>query len=242
MNGEIIELFHLKSHTWNDVIVHLKNNNAVFTGDNHATNWGPQVGNRGMRSHRDVMKLIKSLSDKQTLIVPGHKQLADLNQVQQYDDKTEEWYKLVLAMHYQGMTAEAIFADERIKHLLKWFHGGSMPTEIPQDRLLARVIFTIFAEDKSAVNLTIPEMEQYVGIYQLDDGSEVEIIRHELELYAFKQKTFMALLMPMSNSRFDFNGWNEKERIDFDLDANGHPLTVSFSTNDKVLFSASKKL
>ena len=240
MNGEIINIYHQKSHTWNDAVVHLENNNAVFTGDNHATNWGPQVGARGMRSHRDVMGLVKGLSNDKTLIVPGHKKLADLEQVNQYDQKTEEWYELVLAMHNQGKSIDTIFEDKRISDMLKWFHGGKMPASIPEDRLRARVEYTIFAEETSKIKLSPEEMDRYVGFYQLSDGSQVEIIRHEFELYAFKAKTFMAYLMPISKTRFDFNGWNEKEHLLFELNSTGLPTELRFSVNDKVEFSAAR--
>jgi len=46
-NGEIFTLYYVKFHTWKYVIVHMKNNNLVFTSDNHATSWAPNIGAMG---------------------------------------------------------------------------------------------------------------------------------------------------------------------------------------------------
>ncbi|TQV89574.1 MBL fold metallo-hydrolase [Aliikangiella coralliicola] len=239
-NNEIFNLYHVKSHTWNDVIVQVKNSNIVFTGDNHATNWGPNIGVRGMRSHRDVIDLVLSLSDEKTVVVPGHIALADKNHVIQYDQKVQQWFEYILTSSAKGHTPEQIANTAKIKALILWFHGGKHPDWLTKERFVARVSHTMFADEKSAISLSRSQLTPYTGIYRLKDGSQVEIFIHQDELHAFKDKTFTAMLLARSKKHFDFAGWNEQERIDFEFDSNDKPTQLTFRLNGKVEFSATR--
>ncbi|WP_444996605.1 MBL fold metallo-hydrolase [Aliikangiella sp. IMCC44359] len=239
-NNEIFNLFHVKSHTWNDVIVQAKNNNIVFTGDNHATNWGPNIGVRGKRSISDVFDLVLSLSDSKTLVVPGHTALADRKHVVEYVSKLEEWTTHILKLSAKGVSVKQIADTAEIKRLLAWFHGGKYPKWLTEERLFARIDSTILIDEKSPLNLTPSELSSYVGFYQLDDGSQVEIFSYQRELYAFKDKTFTSLLLSRSKSHFDFAGWNEKEKINFEFKPDGKASKLLFSVNGKVEFSATR--
>jgi hypothetical protein len=52
--------------------------------------------------------------------------------------------------------------------------------------------------------------------------------------------SFMAFLMARSKTLFNFNGWNEKERIDFKVDSNNYVTELAFKVNGKLEFTATK--
>lgn len=239
-NGDVFDLFHIKSHTWNDVIVKVRGDNILFTGDNHATSWGPNIGARGMRSINDVFNLSLSLSNDKTLVVPGHTALADKKHLIAYEQKVQQWFKYILAETKSGKSINQIAKSEKILGLMEWFHGGTYPEWLTEERLIARVSYTIFAEEKDTIKLTQADLQPYIGFYQLKDGSQVEVFNDNDELYAFKKETLTAFLLPRSKSHFDFSGWNEQERFDFELDSNGIATELSFSVNGKVDFTATK--
>lgn len=239
-NDEIFELYHVMSHTWNDVIVHLKNNNAVFTGDNYATSWGPNIGARGMRSHQDVFNLILTLTDEKTVVVPGHTKLADLDHVKEYDSKTKEWFRHILYLHNQGQPAKSILKTQKVNDLLNWFHGGKSLDWLTDERRLARITATITSDESDSIELTAQELKKYPGQYFSQDGSKIEIFSHKNELYGSKRNSYTVHLLPLSNTHFNFSGWDEKERFEFTFDNQGNAKTLTFKVNGKAEFTASR--
>ncbi len=240
LNDEIFDLYHVKSHTWNDVIVHLRNNDAIFTGDNHATSWGPNIGALGLKGHRRIFDLVLSLANEKTLIVPGHNELADLKQFRDFDSKTQEWFEYILAQFHAGKTAEQIAKDEKIANLLRWFHNGQFPSWLNEARLIGKIKSTINSDESKVLTLTLDEQQKYIGRYQLDDTSFVEIFSHQNNLFAFKEKSFMAYLLPGAENRLDFSGSDEKERFEFEWDKSGKVLTLNFLVNDTIEYVAKK--
>jgi glyoxylase-like metal-dependent hydrolase (beta-lactamase superfamily II) len=232
-NDEIFELFHIKSHTWNDVIVKARHNNLLFTGDNHATSWGPNIGVRGLRSIKDVFSLSLALSDDKTVVVPGHTKLADRNHLIEYKKRVYQWFDYVLTESGKGKSIQQIAESKTISDLIKWFHGGENPSWLTTERLLARVEYTLLADEKGVVSLPEKQLKNYLGVYQLKDGSMVEIVNQGEELYAYKRDTFFVFLMARSPTHFDFNGWNEQERIDFQFDGTSHAKALTFKVNGK---------
>jgi len=240
-NGEIFTLYHVKSHTWNDVIVHMKNNNAVFTGDNHATSWGPNIGVMGYQGHRIIFDLVLDLANEDTLVVPGHKALVDLNHIKAFDAKTTEWFQHVLALHKAGKSAEDILSDKKIVALFTWFHDGRFPNWLKPDRQLARVLGTINADTSGEYKMNTHQIKPYLGNYLLDDGSQVTIFSDDTGTFAQKDQIFMANLLIKSPSKFDFNGWDEKENLTFELNKQGQVKKLSFNVNGVEKFSAVKQ-
>lgn len=239
-NNEEFELYHVKSHTWNDVIVHMKNNNAIFTGDNHATSWGPNIGVRGLRGHREVFDLIYQLANEKTTIVPGHTKLADLKQVRDYDKNVLRWFEIIKQLHKEGVPAKSIIENKEIRDLMSWFHGGKFPAWLKVERQIARVSGTIFSIEETNIELTNRQLQSYLGTYRLDNGELVEVFNYRNEIYVFKDKTFTAYLLAKTPLRFGFNGWNENEEIEFILDKAGEPTELRFSVNGKLVFNAKK--
>jgi len=240
-NGELFTLYHVKSHTWNDVIVHMKKNNAVFTGDNHATDWGPNIGVLGYNGHRIIFDLVKSLTNEDSLIVPGHKSLADIKQFEQYDNKTKEWYQHVLSLHDKGINANDIVANKKNQTLLAWFHEGKIPQWLRPDRQLTRVEGTIYADARGSYEMGKEQLQSYLGKYLLNDGSEVNVFADNTSVYAQKDESFMVNLLIKSTTKFDFNGWTENEHLKFDFDDKGQANKLSFSINGNEQFIALKQ-
>jgi glyoxylase-like metal-dependent hydrolase (beta-lactamase superfamily II) len=239
-NDDIFDLYHIKSHTWNDVIVKVREQNILFTGDNHATSWGPNIGVRGKRSVADVFDLSLSLSDDKTLVVPGHTELADRKHLIAYEQKVQQWFNYILSESSSGKSAQEIAKTKPVTAMMEWFHGGSYPDWLTEERLIARVGYTVFAQEKNPLELTEKELQPYLGFYQLDDGSQVELFNKGDELYAFKSETLTAFLLPRSKSQFDFSGWNEQEKFDFEFDKNDQATKLTFSVNGKVEFTAKR--
>ena len=237
-NNEVFTLYHVKSHTWNDVIVHLANDNVIFTGDNHATNWGPNVGVLGYLGHRKIMDLIISLSDDKTLIVPGHKELADLTQLKQYDNKTKQWFEQILSLHQQGLSPEEIAKNDKVSALFRWFHQGVFPKWLSQQGYIDRILATTMMDMSSNILLSARQQNKYLGKYQLLDGSIIEITAENNSLFAYKKDDFMVNLLPKSKSVLAFNGWTAQEQFRFEFNQTGQVTSLSFQVNGKVQFTA----
>lgn len=239
-NDETFELYHIKSHTWNDVIVKARYNNLLFTGDNHATSWGPNIGVRGLKSIKDVFNLSLALSDDNTVVVPGHTQLADRNHLIEYKNRVHQWFDFILSESGKGKSIKQIAESKTVYDLIIWFHGGQYPGWLAKDRLLARVEYTLLADEGNVMKLTEKQLRKYLGVYQLKDGSQVELLNDGEELYAHKKDAFFVYLMARSKTHFDFNGWNEQERIDFQFDSSNRATALTFKVNGKLEFAANK--
>lgn len=240
-NGEVFTLYHVKSHTWNDVIVHMKNNNAVFTGDNHATTWGPNIGVMGYQGHRIIFDLILAIANEDTLIVPGHIELADLEHIKAFDKKTKEWFDHIIASDKAGISAEEIVSHKKTVEMLTWFHGGEFPEWLKPERQLARVQVTMLADVSNTYDMNINDLQAYLGDYLLADGSKVSIFADDTGVFAEKEQTFMAHLLIKSPTKFDFNGWDEKEHLKFTLTEQGQVEALSFMVNGAEKFTALKQ-
>jgi glyoxylase-like metal-dependent hydrolase (beta-lactamase superfamily II) len=53
-------------------LIKVNGSNVLFTGDNYATTWGPNVGFVGIGHQIDVINKALSLTDEHTIVVPGH--------------------------------------------------------------------------------------------------------------------------------------------------------------------------
>lgn len=230
---EQFDLYHVKSHTWNDVIVKLDNSNVIFTGDNHATNWGPSIGVLGLWSHRSIIGLLNELGDDNTAIVPGHVDITDISHVRTYRKKVDEWLTHVTALNDEGKTAKEISEHPKSIALLTWFHGGKYPDWLPTERLIPRINWAIKVKQASYPTLTTQQQQNYIGDYRFADDSLLKIFSDGTHLYAFHKDDFMSLMIPKDNHQFTFLGWGETEGLSFKMTKQNKPLEVTFSEDDK---------
>ncbi|NKB35583.1 MAG: MBL fold metallo-hydrolase [Gammaproteobacteria bacterium] len=88
LNGETIEVFHVKSaHTDSDVVVYFRNSNIVHTGDTYFNGVYPFIDVKSGGSINGMIQLYSQLVEimnEDTLIIPGHGPVSDIEEMRSY--------------------------------------------------------------------------------------------------------------------------------------------------------------
>ena len=225
LGSEKIVLHHVMSHTANDVIVYIPGSNAVFTGDNHSTVWGPNLRVGGLKNQSKVINFALSLADQQTTIVPGHGHFTDRRHLSKYQNLTTEWADLVRKLHKLGITAQNIASHEDMKKIATAFQNGR-----PSSGSHNRIQFVIDMEKTPHISITQSALKAYIGNYQLNDGSIVEIKLINEHLFATVKGEFIRMLYPVSTTQFNFYGFKGSSgSYEFTHASNGSPAKINYT-------------
>lgn len=233
IGSEKIGVYRAMAHGSNHVTVHLPNNNVVFTGDNHSTNWGPNLGLDGFKGQNEAIKQALSLTDDNTTVVPGHGEITDSRHLKGYGDRFAIWVERVLQLHEQGMSPEEIAADESSLEILLTFNEGNRNAGILVPyRLAMRVRFLIDTATKMASPLPPAALHKYVGNYLSEDGPTIEFKMLDDQIYAMEEGEYFTILFPQSATSFDWVGYGSPNgSYEFELDSMGNPVAVSYIYN-----------
>lgn len=114
LNGEEVHVFHVaKAHTDGDAAVHLMGSDVIIAGDLHFNNMFPYIdldsGGSVTGYIAAVQKLIK-MADKDTVIIPGHGDLASRDDLQVSVDMLLDAQARVEALVGEGMTEDEVVA------------------------------------------------------------------------------------------------------------------------------------
>jgi len=229
LGTEEVQLFSAMSHTGNDLLVYLPNSNALFTGDNHATSWGPNLGFGGAKGQNAVMDLGIALSDAETTVVPGHGYITDQAHLKGYKDRTVKWVDRVMALHADGKTAEEITEDKLSTDILRTFNGDNTTGLMRKDRLARRIRLVIATETAGNSQNSTPDLEKYTGDYHTEDGSIIEIKIRKGKLFAMETGAYITQLFPISETTFNTYAYSGSTRTyEFLLSADGKATSVAY--------------
>ena len=137
INGDTVRAVHVpNAHTDGDVILFFENANAVHTGDVYITLGYPFI-DAGHGGHIDGLidgaKLVLEFADVETKIMPGHGNLSNRAELEEFHDMLVESRGRVQAMLDEGMTSDEIIAASPLADLDdRWssgFIGGEDFTE-----------------------------------------------------------------------------------------------------------------
>ncbi|MCS4306622.1 glyoxylase-like metal-dependent hydrolase (beta-lactamase superfamily II) [Rheinheimera pacifica] len=136
----------VKSHTANDTIFVHKPSNTLFVGDIYTTNWHPTFYAGGVAGFVAAVDAILNLGDENSLIVPGHGEPSDKQQLKLFRQNTLQWVAQVKVLREQGLTVSEIKDNAEIQHILRTFNPEHKTDFIPQpavERFIERTLTVI---------------------------------------------------------------------------------------------------
>ena len=113
-NGEIVDLIHLDntSHTDGDSVIFFRDSNVVHTGDQYVNLNGFPFIDRDVGGSaiglRDNIRMLLSMIDHKTQIIPGHGPLANKNDLQNYYKIVSDSIAFIEAHKNTGKSLEEI--------------------------------------------------------------------------------------------------------------------------------------
>lgn len=131
VNGKMqeIDIYHVESHSSSDALIHFKESNVIFMGDTFTTSWYPALFFGGIHGQTNALDVAISLADNETIIVPGHGTITDIDAVKTYKNKCIEWVSRIMALHETGLSVEDIIKDKQLKVLQLSFNNDNKPQE-----------------------------------------------------------------------------------------------------------------
>ena len=109
---EEISIFYFgKGHTDGDAIIKFEQSNVIHTGDSFVLYGLPYVdlSNGGsIKGFIQNLEKIASVCDKDTIIIPGHGALSNLEQLQKLTNELKEYYSRTLTGYKNGLSVSQI--------------------------------------------------------------------------------------------------------------------------------------
>ncbi|WP_082994841.1 MULTISPECIES: MBL fold metallo-hydrolase [Aquimarina] len=217
LENERIELYHITSHTFDDVLIYFTKNNTIFMGDTYMTNFFPHFYfGGGSKGHINFIDKALSIGNQNTVIVAGHGKLSsDKAELHTYRKNSIQWIEKIKELSLAGKTPDEIAQDEKIKQLAMAFCGNN--TVHPQT-----IEKTISVDYNSGT--AFPEnAKNYEGMYQYKDGEIDELIFQDKKLMLRRKGAYIFELSTLSDTKFHIKGQVPYRYISFSND--GKELT-----------------
>ena len=133
LNGEEVHVFHVKkAHTDGDAAVHFTETNVIIAGDLHFNYMFPFIdldsGGTVNGFIAGMERLIK-MADEDTVIIPGHGELASRDDLQAAVDMLKDARSRVEALVLEGMTADAVVEANPLADYHDTWNWGFITTE-----------------------------------------------------------------------------------------------------------------
>ncbi|WP_339074195.1 MBL fold metallo-hydrolase [Teredinibacter turnerae] len=133
LNGDDARVFHLEmAHTDGDVAIYFKKANVLHTGDVLFNGLFPFIdtSNGGsVQGYIAAQKLLYSIADENTVIVPGHGPLAKRADLKAALDMLEDSVKRVAKLHKKGMSEDEVVAKNPLKKYHEKWNWDFITTE-----------------------------------------------------------------------------------------------------------------
>lgn len=124
-----IDSYHVNSHSPSDALIYLTESNVLFMGDTFTTAWYPALFSGGIAGQNKAMDLAISLADKDTIVVPGHGDITDIEAVKFYKQNSIDWVNRIMKLHRMGLSVENIIKDKQLKLIQLSFNKGNKSQE-----------------------------------------------------------------------------------------------------------------
>ncbi|GGX22354.1 MBL fold metallo-hydrolase [Aquimarina muelleri] len=227
MGNEKIELYHNIAHTFDDVLIYFKKNNAIFMGDTYMTNSFPHFYyGGGSKGHLRIIDKALSLGNVNTAIIPAHGELlSNKKKLNTYRDNTVKWMVRIKELHDVGKTIKEIANDEQIEELSLIFNDGN---RVSNQTLLQTINKTVSVDLFNSIDISLNILKGYEGFYEYKNGQIDEIIFQNSKLLLRSEGLYIYEIAPISKTKFHIKGQINKHVI-FD------------NTNQKFIFFNGKE-
>jgi cyclase len=146
-DGEQVHLIHpSRAHTDGDTITVFKKANVIHTGDLFVNAAWPYLRGSSIDGYVAAQKLILSLTNDKTLIVPGHGPLARRADVEKSLWRMREARRRIAALIDEGLTVEEVVARRPLEDLDPFFGDPANRREITMSPAATRHIFASLTE------------------------------------------------------------------------------------------------
>ena len=211
--GEAISIRPLIAHTYDDLVVHFKGSDVLFLGDAFANNWHPTGYTRGLSSEMESVSLALSMSDDDTVVVPGHGFLDSTRGLERYLLLNENWYARLEALADAGLSPEEMALDQELLELRDQFIARRDPASMPPNRFLRFIRQSLAAQLPVRSRVSRTALLEYEGSYSVPDGEPIEVIANADHLIARQEGAFQAELVPVGTDRFEIRGSPRSEVV-----------------------------
>ncbi|WP_338815468.1 MBL fold metallo-hydrolase (plasmid) [Bernardetia sp. Wsw4-3y2] len=235
MESETVELYHIKAHTFDDVLIYFKNNNTVFMGDTYMTNSFPHFYyGGGSKGHLDIIDKALSLGDESTTIVAAHGKLSsNKKELSVYKSNSIKWINRIKELNDAGKTSEQIANDKQIKELSLVFNDGN---NISAQRLSQTIKKTVSVNLVANTIIPVTTLRSYEGSYQYENGQIDEVIYQEGKLFLRSEGNYIYEIVSLSETNFHLKGQTLNQSLIFD---NVHKQFIFFNGKEELV--ANKK-
>ncbi len=132
--GEDLEIIHLpNSHTDGDMIVHFKKSNVIHTGDTFVRYGFPFIDVAAGGSIDGIIKAqqkILELADENTKIIPGHGDIATIENVSELLTMLQETRKIIADHKSNGVALEDLIPMNPLKFYHNRWNGSFITTDL----------------------------------------------------------------------------------------------------------------
>lgn len=230
-NDEELEAHHIASHSFDDSLIYLRGSNVMFLGDTFTNTWYPTFYSGSMAGQFAVIDKALALADDKTVVVPGHGFVTDRAGLIKYQEICRRWLARVKELSQLGTSLETMVKDPGLSQIRQLFNGKNEADFMTDQRFEKSIQRTLSTELIPAYPLSKRRKETYTGHYQFDDGSRVEVVLLDGDLYARELGSFMARLIPLSEEKFYFRAWMGTHFL-FQMDASETIRSVTFVSGD----------
>jgi glyoxylase-like metal-dependent hydrolase (beta-lactamase superfamily II) len=143
-NDQKINLISIKNaHTDGDLIVHFIDENVIHTGDIYVTYGYPVIDEPNGGTIQGMIKaidVILALCNKETVIIPGHGELSNVDDVKQYKRMLEIIYNRIQFEFEKGKNISQILETKPTRGFYSDKINESIMTEIVVNNLKSRLL------------------------------------------------------------------------------------------------------
>jgi glyoxylase-like metal-dependent hydrolase (beta-lactamase superfamily II) len=146
-DGEQVRLIHPpRAHTEGDTITVFKGANVIHTGDLFVNGSWPYMRGSSIDGYLAAQKLILSLTNDKTLIVPGHGPLARRADIEKSLWRMREARRRIATLIDEGLTVEEVVARRPLEDLDPFFGDPANRREITMSPAATRHIYASLTE------------------------------------------------------------------------------------------------
>lgn len=141
---------HVASHSTSDLLVYFPKSNVLFMGDAFTNNWYPTFWTGGLEGQVKIIDKALELANKDTVVVPGHGFLTDINGLKHYKESSIRWVNRIMELHKKGLDTKQIAQDTKLNQMLEKFANGARPVASLENMIEHFINKTIEVELKLA--------------------------------------------------------------------------------------------
>jgi len=203
LGNEVIEIEHMISHTFDDGIVYLKNSNVLFVGENYKPNYLTYLGMFGLESFNTWGEKALTKLDENTIVVPAHgKTLRNKQELIAYRANYKAWFDRIKSLYQEGKTVSEMSTDQlglSYVNKLNLDNNPEFHSKFYQGSIKGLIRF----EMDKPLGLTVTQMQDYVGSYQLANKENIQVEILAGRLVAKQKNSFISWLRPIAKDEFE---------------------------------------